>query len=565
MNHPAYVVPLRSPLIWLVAFVLGLALVTDHAANAQGGGNANSVGNSLEASLGDASASRSSSGTPSGPPSGTPSGPPSGRSGGSPSGPPGGYAGGEGYNDDSDYGADYGGDYDDGSGYDAGYGGAARSAGSGAARAQIAMMAATQQIASGVAAMFTTSATVDPDKQRQLTLWEQAALAFHQGDQRKALSLYHAHIVAGGESANVHRQSIAYSRLLKRPVWCVRFGISIFPRVPDSMKIDPKPIRADLQVVAVSGRRGGATGQAYSEGYDSGGDEQYDSGDDGSGDERMAEEYGDEGSGRPIVKRIVTALGGSAGELANTEIEKNLGMVSDITKTLFAARQSAGKLGSAYDGMAEAGAALMASYAIQDEPTLTGFPMWAPGIEYVGEGLFNDVLAKAKAGEIDVLLHFDVAVKESRTTPPSYATRCRMVLVETGETLGVSKNIDKAAIASSPTARRSDVRAAVEEQLLNLFELLDKRCFVEPMPALQPQHAVARIEALLSSNKAGSIRSLAEMVMFQSLNLIDSKLLDQAFYYAGGEGALRLLHEDETDLNATVAKHLEKELVGDAE
>jgi len=530
----------------LAAMVFGMP----EQAKAQGGGNANAVGASIEGAV-------RSSGTPSGPPSGTRSGPPqgygssSGPPSGTPSGPPEGYGSPEGSEGMYDTSGEYGGYGDNSGGY--GYGG--QSGTTAAARAQVWMSAGTQQVARALAGFFDQSSAVPELRIDRLSLWEQASLAYFLGNQRKALSLYHAHIIADGNAADSARKDIRFSRLLKRPVWLVRFGVSVHPRVPDQFLDDPEPIREGMQIAAGRGRA--VSSEDYGSGESSspefsGPPESYDS---GSGDSSMDPrgEYG----AVPALQ-VVTTLGGPATEEAAKKLDKNLGIVAEVVKTRFAALQGAGKFGTALNSMEAAGQKFAAQSSDAASAVPTGLPMWIPGVDFVGEGPFNEMLAVAKTNQIDFLLHFDVIVKENRIGPPSYTTRCKLLNVETGETVGISKAIDKYEIAGKKTG----IRESIEEQVANLFEIMEKKVAVEPMPTLQPQQAISRIDSLLASSKPGSLRDLAEISMYRSQELISTELVDKAFFFAGGEDALLLIHDEEAKRYEKANERLQLELDG---
>jgi len=452
-------------------------------------------------------------------------------------------------------------------GYDSGemgYGSAGQSAANGAQRFQISALGFLNQTSLGLASFFNSSSLEDEAKARNVTLWEEAALAFHQGDQKKALALFHAHVISDGDDAINSRSAVEYSRLLKRPVWAVRFGVSVHPRIPEALLTDPQPIREGMVVAGPRARgRGFAGGGASDEGFDgrAGNSDGQPNGFDPRQDASMAmgsgmsDEFGD-GSGMPVAKKIITTLGGAGTEEVKKTLDRYLGLVAEVTSTLFSIRLDNGKFGRAFDGMAAPGAELASLRDYAGDAASSDLPMWIPGVDYVGDGSVADMTLAAKRSEIDFLLHFDVVVKENRLGAASYAARCKLVQVETGETLGVSKGIDKAEIASGSTA----VREAVVAQMTNLFEILDKKVSVEPMPALQASHAATRIDALLASNKSGSMRSLAEIMMFRSRDLITPEQLDQVFLFAGGEDGLRLLHDELISRYATANTLIDREL-----
>jgi hypothetical protein len=555
----------------LVACLIVLALPAE--LRAQGGGNANAVGTSIQNTLnGQAAGASGSPGSSSDGGAIAPVAAPdaSGATPTSPVGPPSSSTPmSSSYSpatmspvsspdgSSSSYGSSSGG-YDGMSAY-----GSGQSSGTAVQRGQIAMSAAITNVARSLATFFAPAGGEKPLVSSKLSLWEEAALAFFNGDQRRALALYHAHVVADGESAQKSRRSVTYSRLLKRPVWAVRFGLSIQTRVPESLAGNLQPIREGMQLTGVVVRNaaaGGAPGAA-------GGAIQPSPENVPVRNEQMMRSDGSSstdgnfgGFGTTEPARVVTTLGGAATEEARIEVEANLGIVADIVKAMFDSRSKSGKFGRAFDEMEEAGATLARNQSAAGV-TSNGLPMWTPGMDYLGIGPAAEMLETAKKNDIDVLLHFDVIVKENKVSSPPYTTRARLILVSTGETLGVSKAIDKFEVAG----RRLTVRDAVSEQLVNLFEIIDKRCTVEPMPALQTTHAIARVDSLLGGKSTGSISSLAEIATFHSQKLLDTKQLDQAVYFAAGEEGLRLLHDEELSRYEAAKTMIDRELAGKVE
>ncbi|MGV3486074.1 MAG: hypothetical protein ACO1RT_16780 [Planctomycetaceae bacterium] len=564
-------VDLATPPVWLhnglkvmlpaVALVLTANLVFTPIASAQGGGNANAVGQTLEAATqaaGEASSKNSAAaGSSSGPPAGTStSGSPASPMSGAPNaigsyGPP----------DSSGYSGDPSSSYDP-SGYDpSGYGGGdsgygmQSAAGNPVQRVGIAVSAFSQQLSKSIAAFLGPTASEAEVGSRQLTLWEQAALTFYRGDQRRALSLYHAHMIADGDAASEARSAVMYSRFLKRPVWLVRFGISIHPRVPAEFADDPQPIREDTRIASANSRLRGAANRGGEESY-GGPPDEFTGDQSGSMDPASMGESDGSGFGNPVPKPVVMTLGGAASEQAKVTIDRNLGIVADVTSELFGALYKAGKFGNAFASMEAKGAQLAAASQEAGDLAPSDLPMWIPGVDFVGEGAYTEMIGKAKASEIDVLMHFDIIVKENRVGPPQYTTRCRLFHVDSGDTIVISKAIDKYEIASKAASNRE----SIHEIMKAMFDIAEKKLAVEPMPALQPVHAASRIEALLASKKPDSLRNLAEIVMFRSRDLVTAEDLDKAFYFAGNDGALQLIHDAEAQRYQRAVVMIDQEL-----
>ncbi len=376
---------------------------------------------------------------------------------------------------------------------DSGYGNA--NAGPGlAASLQLMTSMFSSQVAASASQMFADSGQPRELEVSRLSLWEQAALAFYTGDQNRSLSLFYAHILADGQAAELPRSRVSFSRDLRRPLWQVRFGISTHVRLPDGFGSGPEPIREGMKLTGVAGRRGQAGG-----GY--GGETSAPppaAMNDFREPNNVANMSPDQsGFGNGTTKAVIIPFGGSVMADAVQTVDGNLGYVGTVFREMFDTRQSVGKFGFAFDGMKDAADKLIKQSAGYSESPLTGLPMWSPGIDYVGDGPYATMLETAKANRLDYLLHFEVAVKENRLGSPAYLTRCKLMNVETGETIGLSKAIDKYEVVDA----KGGMRAAIEAQLANLFEIIDKRIVVEKMPPLQPQQAVTRVDSLLASSR----------------------------------------------------------------
>jgi hypothetical protein len=91
-------------------------------------------------------------------------------------------------------------------------------------------------------------------------------------------------------------------------------------------------------------------------------------------------------------------------------------------------------------------------------------------------------------------------------------------------------------------ADRMSEREYVEQQLSNLFAIIDRDVMVVDMPPLSPEIARRRISSLIASPNARSLRTLAEIRFYEALELIDTAEVEAAFDIIGGVDALMLLH-----------------------
>lgn len=454
------------------------------------------------------------------------------------------------------------------------------------------MMSAGGSVLSGIAEFLNRPLSPDAVK-FQPTLAEEAALAFHYGDQRKAIALFQAHLIAEREAAAEGLDAIRYNSLSRRPAWAVRIGISLHARVAEALIDDLEPIR-EGDVAATPNVRGGAPGRgrAGRMGDDSGAMEMGDSGmpsapgmaaaggamagvgalgmpggiasamgsegmmgADGmmGEDGMMGVAGGQQAKAAPAVNPAIAAAAA-----AEQTLESHLGMITELVKSQVTSRFNSGKFGSVLPNLAAKGPSI-AEKAAQTglgipSPSTGAIMMWVPGVDFVGTGDANAMIAKCREHDIDVLLHFDVIVKETRGEP-QYDARCRLINCVAGENISVSKAINKRDVLLS--ARKRSNAAVVAELMQPVFDGLDAKAIAMAMPPLQPQHAVARIDTLLAKPNVARPENLAELAVFHHKRLIDDEQFEQVMFFAVGENGLKLLYgspEERVELVKTMVQ-----------
>lgn len=170
--------------------------------------------------------------------------------------------------------------------------------------------------------------------------------------------------------------------------------------------------------------------------------------------------------------------------------------------------------------------------------------MWKPGLTFVGSGPSDEMIAAAKIEGIDFLLHCDVLLKEGRNDETQNVSRCRLFNLATGKQLALSRGMDSAEVAQMvSTGRMPSETAYVKEQLGSLIGIIDRDTKVAAMPAgLTADAARRRVGTLVSSPDAKSLKTLAEIRLYQSLKLLTADEVEAAFDIVGGPDALMLLH-----------------------
>ena len=186
-------------------------------------------------------------------------------------------------------------------------------------------------------------------------------------------------------------------------------------------------------------------------------------------------------------------------------------------------------------------------------------PRWRPGIVFVGQGSSAEMLEQARSNGIDVLLHFDITAAQLSSDSFENVTRGRILLVADGSTVVASKAIDIREIYNRVSAPQRSGRAGVQgnnprqkegpterqlvtEALEKMFQAVDEKLRVAPLPALTPQMVTGRVGVLLASASASDLRTLSELRLYESMRLLEPADLQTAMHLAAGDRGLIFLY-----------------------
>ncbi len=516
---------------------------------------------------------------------GSSSGPPAGYPGGS-GGPPAGYPG----SDPSGY---PGGSYESDS-----YGGGGQYPGAAPGSADV-----TQAIDGGILqalGQFDFVSLARTQSGAKLPtgpiLLSQAEQAMTDGHQQLAMDLLYGHMIAEFPDARPAFKTIRYSALFKRPVWQVRWGVSVMVRLDEVA--EAKPLQADT-------KPGGFAGAGYESGYDPSYESQYDSGyDTAAMDPRQGQMRGVNGApAAPAVPQVDV----------NEILEKNLGLIAVTVSEGFAKRFQTGAFGagltslkppvvetpaanavaggnpagypdagsgyedtssgyedgSGYDsGMDPANGYPGAGYpgadgyagpggrqpgAAVEPPPIIGpapitppadaLPMWTPGILFVGEGPSADMLTKSREAGVELLMHFDVSAKPAgRNGEVQNVTYCRIYQVSTGKSLIASQGIDTIEAMQSTRTGRTTNADYVNKQMTSVWSYIDRAATVVPLPAITADIAKRRVGMIVTSPPAERLQTLAEIRMYEAAGLLQPADVALAFDLVAGDEAMKLLY-----------------------
>ena len=515
-----------------------------------------------------------------------------------------GYGGDEGMDEDmDDMMDDFG---DDGSGYGGGgYGSAGGYGGGGRGTGSRALLSSPQADAMDVyGATFASlrdqlsfsplfaPAQVAPVESGPF-LGREAEDAFKAGNPLLALALMFGHMSVEERDALVALQTVKYNALLRRPVWNIRWGVSLSVR--GDITGDPQPIK---EGASSQRRRSGAGGANFAGpgagrggglnagGFDSGdgfpgggqlggliedegmyegmedGMEMGDEMGDEMGMEGMAQGYG-RGTGRQQQNAAAAAPSIPAREMlseqARVVFDKNLGLVASVVGDELRKRFEQGAFGPLFatvtapippvdgnggPGNAGANSSHVVGSSVNDLLMDAGqsMPMWQPGVIFLGEAPVADIMQNARAAQVDLLLHFDISLNAGNNDYVKNTSRCRLMNVATGKQLIVSKGMSNSEVTQVTRAGRQTERDYVLSQLSPVLNFIDREATVSDLPPLTPEIARRRVEALVGSPQSRSLRTLAEVRMYQAKNLLTAEEVEVVFDIVGGPDGLLMLH-----------------------
>ena len=429
-------------------------------------------------------------------------------------------------------------------------------------------------------------------------LRNEAEQAFQAGHYPMALELIFAHMATEYEDAVIELQNVKFSTLLKRPVWNVRWGVSISVRGDDVEDASPiKEGARPAQGLAFGGGAGGrGPGGLGGPGDFGGGFEESMGRDDfAGGDEQMAMQMemdmqmqGEMGGfGGLGVPGAPGGRGGAAAavptapsiperkmlsDAAKQELSKYLGLVESVVADEFSKRFAQGHFGPLFSTVSApvqidlpqtngsntqaAAPPVVPTMSLELNDALLDAgdplqPMWLPGIAYLGAVDSSDTAVEiAEDLQLDLILHFDISLKQIREGLVQNVSRCRLLRVSPPadpqgrkrHLLITSKGMDNLESQQFAASDRMTEREYVNEQLRSLWNLVDRDIKVVDLPQLSADVAKRRIANLLSGSSSRSLRTLAEVRYYQSMNWIDAADVEQLFHIAGGQDGLVLLY-----------------------
>ena len=404
-------------------------------------------------------------------------------------------------------------------------------------------------------------------------LEREASESFQAGYQSLANELMYAHFVTEYEDAQGAILSAQYSSLFKRPLWSIRCGLSMAVRGGDSL--------TDFQPITESTRRarrssgGGAPDPREMMMERSGPPDDYDPS--RAEDEARAAAMG---SGRGLSNRTPKASTAPMGLArpamisteAQEELQRHIGLVATVLSEEFDKRWQTRHFGSLFASVTapiaqptKRGQRRGRSATTTPSAQVIGpladllseapqpIPMFRPGLIFLGQGGSEEMLEVAVDQDLDLLFHIDVTIKESKgsttrnqtrkTTTVQNVARIRVYNVHQKKSLVGSRAIDNKDLEkTSKLPGDGSNRDYVREQMLAMWSQIDAKVKAEKLPKLTPEVAQRRITSLFAGNQDKPLRKMAEVRLYQALELVKPEDVENAFTILGGYDGLVLLH-----------------------
>ncbi|MEM9644656.1 MAG: hypothetical protein AAF989_06665, partial [Planctomycetota bacterium] len=180
------------------------------------------------------------------------------------------------------------------------------------------------------------------------------------------------------------------------------------------------------------------------------------------------------------------------------------------------------------------------------------YPMWRPGLVFVGELAQDEAIAKAKEAELDFLVYFDVSAKKEGRLPVQNRTRCRLIHTNSGKLVVTTGQFDNFEVMELSKRRRSPrapeppadpAGAYIRKNYETFFSWIEKNLALVAMPKLSHEAAKRRVASLLSSSAGSSVLPrLAEIRLYQHQGALSLADVEKAYEIMLGEDGLTLIH-----------------------
>ena len=169
----------------------------------------------------------------------------------------------------------------------------------------------------------------------------------------------------------------------------------------------------------------------------------------------------------------------------------------------------------------------------------------SPGIAYLGRGSESELMTSAAEQAVDVLVVFDVNVKETKSGIVKNLTKVSVHDVATGKKLGTTRRaLDNVEIQNKGKKKLDDAIKQLLSTIDMKYKLTSKLAALPP--GIKPEHIKSRMKKLLNGDTEGSrLWVLAEARLYHSKQLIEDSELQGTYDFVLGAGAGEQLASEE--------------------
>ncbi|MBB3205609.1 hypothetical protein FHS27_001413 [Rhodopirellula rubra] len=393
------------------------------------------------------------------------------------------------------------------------------------------------------------------------TLRNEAHVAFRYGHLPLAHELFFAHVALADEQALEDLKKLQFCAYFRRPVWALRWGVSIGLH-GDTDVTSYSPIRID----------GSSDGRGMGMDEFGGGMEDFD--DPRGGGRRPGERPGqgppdDMMMDEEMMMEEEMMMGyddefGRSGERGTAKVEASIpdpqvtdpaiterfddlmGAVASTVAEGMRSRIEKGQFGHALtevDPEAKDQGYMVGGESVPQAETR----MWIPGVVYLGEGSIQEMSKAAVQANIELLLHFDVALKEVRGGTTQNLTRVKVLDCKNGKTVVLSGAMDSREVQRLQQTNRGTAESHLTEALEKFWSIIDSKIAVTPFPQLTPEVARRRVTGLLADSSLSPLRKLAEIRFLGVSGWLTEEEVEQAFDIAIGADGMTVLYGSPAD------------------
>ena len=168
-----------------------------------------------------------------------------------------------------------------------------------------------------------------------------------------------------------------------------------------------------------------------------------------------------------------------------------------------------------------------------------GLSTITPGISLLGKGSAKELLEDAEDQGIDMLVIFDVKVKENPKT--GYViNEARLVVYNVAEKDDFvrTKTLNNITTQKHRADDKKDddpVEVIFEKFFKDLDEDQEKRIALEDLPPFKPEHVMSRVKKIVDSQQMPKLAALAEIKFFHHRGLITDAAMTESFQKLLGE------------------------------